>query len=130
MADSFFHEAAIVIFSLPRHQTKVPWSHWPMQFHDSSVNITFIQFSPHNDFFILACCYLDFLMFSCYHRFLFGLSVFKPHFIKSVSDSSVTDINSCFRPFIFHLLGRPFSFRKAYCFKAFYSEALMSSAVY
>ena len=46
-----------------------------------------------------------------------GAVVYNYHFLLSASDSSVTDMNSWFHLFIFHLLGYCFSICKEYCFK-------------
>ena len=101
---------SIYIYIVP---TSSPWC-------SDSWWITKYYFQPiiHTPWFLLGHYTLALLYLAVKVGLCLAFQYLKP-IPLTVSDISVTDINSSFRPFIFYLLGCPFSICKVYRFKSF-----------
>ena len=87
-----------------------------MQVFESSLNITFFQLSTCHDYFLFAHFNLIFYCLSISP--CFGLIFLcKSYFIRSISYSSVKNIDSYFDQFIFPWFSCTFSIFKAFCFR-------------
>ena len=102
----FFSSSHIYIFNLNSTTQKFQ--------HPHLGQCKFLIFEYH---FHPNVLFSHFLWFVFQFWFLFNFSQCKSHFIQPVSYISVTNINSCFNPLVFHWFYYTFSIFKAYCFK-------------
>ena len=92
-----FRQSSLYI-SFKRYQKKVPSLPYQMQILNSSLNITLIQLSTHRNYFSFAYFNhsFDWVLILVF-VWLFSLWI-------SFNSADFTHINSCFNPFVFHVL--------------------------